>query len=188
MYMKRGDIDMSETKDRKPAFKLKEDYHSNIGETNTLTSQYAESTRGQASAYVMTHKKKKSAQIAKNILSAILVAALLSVAVYYFYNLYRYHHNKPSYGQDYLYNTWIADDGRVYSLKEDSSVIKEAGGITTIGSFSVENARTLIMEFPEKTESYQFRINEETGAMTWTRYINDVPMKTTLVVKPDAGD
>ena len=115
--MKRGDIDMSETKDRKPAFKLKEDYHSNIGETNTLTSQYVESTRGQASAYVMTHKKKRSAKIAENILSAILVAALLSVAVYYFYNLYRYHHNKPSYGQDYLYNTWIADDGVVCSLK-----------------------------------------------------------------------
>lgn len=173
MYMKRGDIDMSETKDHKPSFKLKEDYHSNIGETNTLTSQYAESTRGQASAYVMTHKKKRSAKIAKNITSAILVAALLSVAVYYFYN---------------LYNTWIADDGGVYSLKEDSSVIKETGGITTIGSFYVENPRTLIMEFPEKTESYQFRINEETGAMTWTRYINDVPMKTTLVVKPDTGD
>lgn len=186
--MKRGDIDMSETKDRKPAFKLKEDYHSNIGETNTLTSQYAESTRGQASAYVMTHKKKRSAKIAKNILSAILVAALLSVAVYYFYNLYRYHHNKPSYGQDYLYNTWVADDGRIYTLKKDSSVIKKTEGSTVIGTFSVENARTLIMEFPEKTESYQFRINEETGAMTWTRYINDVPMKTTLVVKPDTGD
>ena len=108
--------------------------------------------------------------------------------MYYFYNLYRYHHNKPSYGQDYLYNTWIADDGGIYSLKEDSSVIKETGGITTIGSFYVENPRTLIMEFPEKTESYQFRINEETGAMTWTRYINDVPMKTTLVVEPDTGD
>ena len=67
-------------------------------------------------------------------------------------------------------------------------MIKETGGITTIGSFYVENSRTLIMEFPEKTVSYQFRINEETGAMTWTRYINDVPMKTTLVVKPDTGD
>lgn len=179
---------MSENEDRKPTFKLKEDYHSNIGETNTLTSQYAESTRGQASAYVMTHKKKKSTKIAKNIISVILVTALLSVAVYYFYNLYRYHNNKPSYGQDYLYNTWITDDGKIYSLKEDSSVIRRSDGGTTIGTFSVENARTLIMEFPEKTESYQFRINEETGAMTWTRYINGVPKKTTLVVKPDAED
>lgn len=176
---------MPDTEDHKTSFKLKEDYYSDIGETDTLTSQYAESTRGQASAYVMTHRTKKSTKIAKNIVSVILVTALLGVAVYYFYNLYRYYHNKPRFGQDYLYNTWVADDGRIYTLKKDSSVIKKSEGSTVIGTFSVENARTLIMEFPEKTESYQFRIDDKTGVMTWIRYMNDVPKKTILKTHPD---